>query len=845
MPTRTDLKSPLIGVGPRASQYLTFALALLAAAGVATCSGDDTGPVEPPPPPPNRAPTAVGSIAPLTVTAGETVTTDVASYFGDPDGDALTYSATTSNAATASPTIAGSSLTVAGVSPGTATVTVTARDPGGLTATQSAAVTVARRNQPPVVVGTIPPPTVVAGETVTVALSEYFSDPDGDTLTYAASTSDPAIASPTTSEGTLTIAGVAPGTATVTIVARDPGGLSVQQSTAVTVASRITAVTVSPAADTIVTGDTLRLTARAVDAAGQTVTTAVVSWVSSDTSVAEVDASGLVRGVSEGVATVSAAAGSARGTAEIRVFSPDRAALVALYRATSGENWSSSDNWLTDLPLEDWHGVSMNTGGRVRSLDLFINGLAGPIPPDIGALTKLEALFLAGNNLTGRIPQDIAKLIELGTLSLHANNLTGEIPPDIGTLTNLEELLLNHNNLTGPIPPQLGNLLELETLNLGANALTGPIPLELGKLGNLVNLQLYENDLTGSIPPELGHLLELETLALIQNALTGPIPPELGNLINLRTLILADNALTGPIPPELGNLIELTHLWLQGIALTGPIPLELRNLTALQSFLYHNTSLCVPDDDSFRTWLNNIPDHQGTGVDCKASSGFRDDFSSSASLSNWTLWGASASISDGALSLTQDSTTCASAVRDHDGKGWDVKELRMRASSPESIGLVSLRFNVDSTTKFDALFGNVPGVFSTNNFYFRRDNVIQERGYFSAIDVAPREFIDFSLSVDQGVIMVHVGDQLIFRTAEFGSPRIVSYGMSVCSTTSDRHRSGLFDWYEANSSRSSVGAELPMERIESVRDSPIRQDVELRRISLSDQPMGRVKRPMI
>ncbi len=306
------------------------------------CGADTTGP-EPPPPPPNRAPTAFGSIPPLTVTAGETVTTDVASYFRDPDGDALTYSTMTSHAGTASPTITGSSLTIAGVSPGTATVTVTARDPGGLTATQSAAVTVARPNQPPVVVGTIPPPTVVAGETVTVVLSEYFSDPDGDTLTYAASTSDPAIASPTTSEGTLTIAGVAPGTATVTIVARDPGGLSVQQSTAVTVASRITAVTVSPAADTIVTGDTLRLTARAVDAAGQTVTTAVVSWVSSDTSVAEVDASGLVRGVSEGVATVSAAAGSARGTAEIRVFSPDRAALVALYRATSGENWSSPD----------------------------------------------------------------------------------------------------------------------------------------------------------------------------------------------------------------------------------------------------------------------------------------------------------------------------------------------------------------------------------------------------------------------------------------------------------------------------------------------------------------------
>ena len=45
--------------------------------------------------------------------------------------------------------IEGSSLTVTAVVVGTATVTVTAADPEGLTATQSAEVTVAAANQAP------------------------------------------------------------------------------------------------------------------------------------------------------------------------------------------------------------------------------------------------------------------------------------------------------------------------------------------------------------------------------------------------------------------------------------------------------------------------------------------------------------------------------------------------------------------------------------------------------------------------------------------------------------------------------------------------------------------------
>ena len=65
----------------------------------------------PPTPPANRAPNATGSIAAQTVPAGESVTVDVASNFTDPDGDALTYAASTSNAGVATAAVSGSSVT--------------------------------------------------------------------------------------------------------------------------------------------------------------------------------------------------------------------------------------------------------------------------------------------------------------------------------------------------------------------------------------------------------------------------------------------------------------------------------------------------------------------------------------------------------------------------------------------------------------------------------------------------------------------------------------------------------------------------------------------------------------
>ena len=93
-------------------------------------------------------------------------------------------------------------------------------------------------NRAPVAVGSIPAVTVAVDGTAVVDAAGYFSDPDGDGLSYAAVSSDPALATVAVTGSAVTVAGVAKGAATVTITASDGGGGTAQQGLAVTVPNR-------------------------------------------------------------------------------------------------------------------------------------------------------------------------------------------------------------------------------------------------------------------------------------------------------------------------------------------------------------------------------------------------------------------------------------------------------------------------------------------------------------------------------------------------------------------------------------------------------------------------------
>ena len=330
------------------------------------------------------------------------------------------------------------------------------------------------------------------------------------------------------------------------------------------------------------------------------------------------------------------------GVALVEVYTvdyPGREALTALYDALDGANWTRSDNWGTDAPLDQWHGVRVDDRGRVIRIDLSKNGLSGDIPAEIGDLESLQDLWLFGNQLSGPIPAELGNLTNLEDLLLFDNQLSGPLPAEIGKLENLQTMWLYNNELSGSIPGEIGDLENLQSIDLSNNQLIGEIPGEIGKLAGLEDLWLSRNWLNGSIPAALGDLANLEALLLDSNQLTGELPAELGNLANLQdlwvsgnqlsgaipveigglanlqTLLLDGNGLTGGLPTELGNLDNLHDLWVSGNPLSGEIPLSLVG-TPLVAFWYEETDLCVPADAALREWLDGIEIHEGSGVDC-------------------------------------------------------------------------------------------------------------------------------------------------------------------------------------------------------------------------------------
>ena len=116
----------------------------------------------------------------------------------------------------------------------------TISDPGGLTATAMVTLMVLPVNDAPEAVGVVPVQALEeGGEPVTLEVAPFFTDVDGDALTYSAESSNPAAAVVAVNGSTLTLAAVVTGTATVTVTASDPEGLTATQVFGVAVGDRL------------------------------------------------------------------------------------------------------------------------------------------------------------------------------------------------------------------------------------------------------------------------------------------------------------------------------------------------------------------------------------------------------------------------------------------------------------------------------------------------------------------------------------------------------------------------------------------------------------------------------
>ncbi|KAG5252459.1 calcium binding protein [Salix suchowensis] len=162
---------------------------------------------------------------------------------------------------------------------------------------------------------------------------------------------------------------------------------------------------------------------------------------------------------------------------------------------------------------------------QVLGWGLRENRLSGPLPRELGNLSKLETLFLHSNNLTGRLPDSFVNLTSLRRLNVtglrstvSGNKLSGEIPQFIANFTNLTYLLVSDLKNTSFPFPVIGNLPNIEYLFLRNCSLTGGIPDYIGNnWKSLSYLDLSFNDLSGSIPQSLKNAPSLERLDLSYN----------------------------------------------------------------------------------------------------------------------------------------------------------------------------------------------------------------------------------------------------------------------------------------------------------------------------------------
>lgn len=228
----------------------------------------------------------------------------------------------------------------------------------------------------------------------------------------------------------------------------------------------------------------------------------------------------------------------------------EREVLIALYKATNGDNWTNNTNWCSDKPISEWYGIIKNPDKSLL-ISLNSNNLVGKLPNKMRNLQNLSSLIISDNNIEGNIPEWIGELTNLDMLVASNTKLSGVIPKTIGELKRLRTLHLDRNNLEGNIPNEIGKLTELESISLGTNNLTGTIPEEIGNLKKIIRIRFEKNKLKGNIPESIKDLTSLEYFSVTDNELEGAIPEWFADMPQLKDLDLAGNYFSGSIPTQL------------------------------------------------------------------------------------------------------------------------------------------------------------------------------------------------------------------------------------------------------------------------------------------------------
>jgi hypothetical protein len=494
------------------------------------------------------------------------------------------------------------------------------------------------------------------------------------------------------------------------------------------------------------------------------------------------------------------------------VSESERAALIDLYNATTGSNWTNNTAWLSSDPVSLWYGIT--TG--------IINGEE-----------HVVSIFLSSNNLQRSIPNSILNLTEVETLNFFRNKLNGGLP-DFSVLPNIEQVRITNNNYgfldfetnfsnnntiaTFSYSPQKkDNAISIDTV-IGADynfsmtpvagtdvryqwykvrnyeggdviingANTNSLALSAIQIEDLDDYSCYA---TSPLIPELvvereiielnGPVSQMERDALIAiyNATGGSnwfntqnwnTAAPVSEWTGVRTrgnkvirLSLQSVNLNGQLPEDLGNLINLEQLYigLGDLDLTGSIPQSIGNLSQLRVFWIQATGMS-----------GELPESIGNLINLKEIRFLANDFDGPLpeSLGNLTQLTS--------LLLSGNQVTPIANNSDFSG------------ILPTSLGnLVNLEYIAIANNSFEGeLPFNSPNAFidiSNNHFDFSDIEPFAQSGNYNSLVYSPQLTEDIEKIVETGVgadITLNVNDTNIDRDAN------------------DTAMNNIYQWYKDN-----------------------------------------------
>lgn len=405
-------------------------------------------------------------VSPSSITLLVTQTSQFSAVVTDSLGNPLSGRAITwSSSRTAIATVSGSGLVTA-VAPGVDTIKATSSGITGFGVVTVKLVPVASVQVTP---STAP---LFVGDTVRLTATTYDSVGGvltGRTITW--SSAAPGIASVS---ATGLVTGVSPGGAVIKATSEGQVGTATITVSLVPVKT----IVVTPALDTLLQSASVQLAATLLDSAGDTLTGRSVTWSSDNTSVAVVGSNGSVFAQGPGTATITAASGSASGTATIVVLAPiasvtlspklDTIQLGATVQYTATLK-DAQGNVLTGRAIT-WRSIhtgvaSIDTDGLATAVapggDTIIASSGGkadsatlivvPVPvsavlvtPNDTTLTMGDSVQLAattldskGDTLTGRAVTWSSSDTTIATVS--ATGVTVAVAPGSVTITAMSE----------------------------------------------------------------------------------------------------------------------------------------------------------------------------------------------------------------------------------------------------------------------------------------------------------------------------------------------------------------------------------------------------------------------